>query len=332
MYIRKKTGLWRKSRANIEVIDGEEYLFQSGVSEEYDLGIVDGIKMLASFCKIRSQDDCLDWFSNFGAPYPTSEEHYNDNEVYPIWKISDILERALSIACLQRLASVAGGASESIKRSVVIWPADDPAVLNADVDNRSFDINGGDFFRYSAWCDLPGESVLSGRAFSSALFHGRVDLGSDSIVGFLPQTSDYQNWRGELLPPSVKEEWRDELDYSVKSFVDFFPVKISAFQGKLGFDEVVIQAANQVLISTLPALLEGIGPSFTSFYPDGKLRAYPSFVYPSPYALMAYQIYRTVTGARDFITCRCGAAVKPRTKTQTTCGKPACTRYATRNK
>ncbi len=252
---------------------------RSTTARTYDLGTANGVIMLRDFCKVCDLRSAIGWIDSYGFPWSADRIHLDDFGLEYGVLLEDVIERARSMRLLQRLTSIVRGKTKSktYYKNVLAWPVADSPLAG-----------GGNLLDRSTWRDLAPTHILCGRENAKEYYFGRLPTDQELAVAFMPKGS---SWCGRLMPPLL--EALEPVERSFCSQVDFRPVFVSSEFGHRGFEAVVNCAAASVLLEVFPRLIGGVFPSLAAgIGVDGRINLTSRQFFPSPLALMAYEIYK----------------------------------------
>ncbi len=252
---------------------------RSSAERDYDLGTANGAIMLRDFCKVSDSRSATGWIEAYGFPWSADRVHLDEFGLEYGVLLEDVIERAQSMRLLQRLTSIVRGniKSKTYYQHVLAWPVADSPLAG-----------GGNLLDHNTWRDLAPAHILCGRENAKEFYFGRLLTRQELAVAFVPKVS---SWCGRLMPPLL--EALEPVERSFCSRVDFRPVFVSSEFGHRGFEAVVNYAAASVLLEVLPRLIRGVFPSLAAGVSlDGRINLTRRQFFPSPLALMAYEIYK----------------------------------------
>jgi hypothetical protein len=258
---------------------------RSSSERDYDLGTANGVIMLRDFCKVCDLSSAAGWIDSYGFPWSADRVHLDEFGLEYGVLLEDVIERAQSMRLLLRLTSIVRGntKSKTYYKNVLAWPVADSPLAG-----------GGNLLDQKTWRDLAPALILCGRENAKEYYFGRLRTHQELAVAFVPKVS---SWCGRLMPPLL--EALEPVERSFCSRVDFRPVFVSSEFGHSGFEAVVNYAAASVLLEVLPRLIRGVFPSLApGAVVDGRINLTSRQFFPSPLALMAYEIYKKLMPAQ----------------------------------
>ncbi len=270
---------WSLSKIYCEEVNEGNLLVADRLSPTlgYDLSTADGAMMLREFKKVADCETATAWINKYGFPWLADQVHFDDIGLENGVLLEDMIERAVSLSLFSRLVALAKGKNKFTGRDILAWPVASSPLAN-----------GQNLLLGNSWRDIAAATKLIGREAAKDLYLGRSSTNQDLAVAFV---SDKKNWCGKLTPPLFKAV--ESVEAAVLSGVDFVPIFVASEFGAQGFEAVIRYAATVLVAELMPRLIRGIVPTVVcQKTPLGEVALHAKFIFPTPFSLMAYELYK----------------------------------------